>query len=103
MVWIRLSFTAAGILALASGPFSVGTKAADDGLGAGLIHRAAPNTGCRDVRKCGPAGCKWHRVCGSFCPDGVSCYPLYGAYGPYGGVVYWGSYTDSGWGNHRRP
>jgi hypothetical protein len=25
-------------------------------------------------------------------------YPLYGAYGPYGGPLYWGQYTISGWG-----
>jgi hypothetical protein len=32
------------------------------------------------------------------CPDRLSCYPLYGAYGPYGGAAYWGAYsydTDS--------
>lgn len=29
------------------------------------------------------------------CPGGYSCYPLYGAYGPYGGVAFWGAYT--GW------
>ena len=29
------------------------------------------------------------------CPDGLSCYPLYGAYGPYGGQAYWSAY--SGW------
>lgn len=29
------------------------------------------------------------------CPDGYSCYPLYGAYGPYGGQSYWAAYT--GW------
>jgi hypothetical protein len=29
------------------------------------------------------------------CPDGLSCYPLYGAYGPYGGEAYWAAYT--GW------
>jgi hypothetical protein len=27
------------------------------------------------------------------CPDRYSCYPLYGAYGPYGGVAYWTAYT----------
>jgi hypothetical protein len=27
------------------------------------------------------------------CPDGYSCYPLYGAYGPYGGQEYWAAYT----------
>lgn len=30
------------------------------------------------------------------CPDGYSCYPLYGAYGPYGGTLYWGAYTAPG-------
>lgn len=30
------------------------------------------------------------------CPDGYSCYPLYGAYGPYGGRAYWSAYT-AGW------
>ena len=29
------------------------------------------------------------------CPDGYSCYPLYGAYGPYGGRSYWAAYV--GW------
>jgi hypothetical protein len=102
MFSVRLMLTAV-ILELAIGPLSFVAKAADDGLGASLIRNAEPSTGCRDVRQCGPAGCNWHRVCRSFCPDGVSCYPLYGAYGPYGGVAYWGSYTDSGWGYHRRP
>jgi len=27
------------------------------------------------------------------CPDGYSCYPLYGAYGPYGGRSYWAAYV----------
>jgi hypothetical protein len=37
-------------------------------------------------------------LCPAGCPDGYSCAPLYGAYGPYGGVRYWGAYTWSGWG-----
>jgi hypothetical protein len=46
------------------------------------------------ARRCGP-----YDRCGLpvVCPDGT-CYPLYGAYGPYGGHVYWGRYTYSGWG-----
>jgi hypothetical protein len=32
------------------------------------------------------------------CPSGT-CYPLYGAYGPYGGTSYWGRYTYAGWGH----
>ena len=31
------------------------------------------------------------------CPDGT-CYSLYGAYGPYGGPLYWSRYTPGGWG-----
>jgi hypothetical protein len=27
------------------------------------------------------------------CPDRFSCYPLYGAYGPYGGRTYWAEYS----------
>jgi hypothetical protein len=53
---------------------------------------------CQNLWRCSPAGCDWHRVCSRPCPDGYSCAPLYGAYGPYGGTAYWGSYTASGWG-----
>jgi hypothetical protein len=53
---------------------------------------------CHQVRKCGPEGCVMRTVCSRGCPDGYSCYPLYGAYGPYGGIAYWGAYTDAGWG-----
>jgi hypothetical protein len=47
--------------------------------------------------RCGP-----YAPCGArcrvVCPDGYSCYPLYGAYGPYGGTRFWGAYTYTGWG-----
>ena len=33
------------------------------------------------------------------CPDRFSCYPLYGAYGPYGGVGYWTAYGP-GWAHY---
>ncbi len=52
---------------------------------------------CQELQRCGPDGCNTYRVCARRCPDGYSCSPLYGAYGPYGGVSYWGAYTDSGW------
>jgi hypothetical protein len=45
---------------------------------------------CHIVQRCGPAGCEWHRICPRGCPDGISCFPLYGAYGPWGGQAYWG-------------
>ena len=52
---------------------------------------------CHSVRYCGPHGCVWRHSCHALCPDGYSCYPLYGAYGPYGGVAYWDGYTGGGW------
>ncbi len=48
---------------------------------------------CRLVQYCGPTSCEWRRVCPRGCPDGISCAPLYGAYGPWGGQAYWGSYS----------
>ena len=47
--------------------------------------------------KCGPYGPCRSR-CRIICPDRYSCYPLYGAYGPYSGQGFWGAYTYSGWG-----
>jgi hypothetical protein len=49
---------------------------------------------CHQVQRCGPAGCEWRRVCWRGCPDGVSCFPLYGAYGPWGGRAYWGAFSN---------
>jgi hypothetical protein len=40
--------------------------------------------------------CGWR--CRAPCPDGYSCYPLYGnARLPYGTPPYWSRYTASGW------
>ena len=36
--------------------------------------------------------------CRIVCPDPYYCPPLYGAYGPYGGIAFWGAYTYTGWG-----
>jgi hypothetical protein len=47
---------------------------------------------------CGPDGCRWHHRLTYGCPDALSCYPLYGAYGPYGGAAYWGAYSYSYYG-----
>lgn len=52
---------------------------------------------CHRVRRCDPLGCGWVRVCRPSCPDPYSCFPLYGAYGPYGGSRYWGAFTYEGW------
>lgn len=80
-----------------------GSAAADESLVRSKRARVdlTPSPYCRDVERCGPAGCQVRRVCTRPCPDGYSCYPLYGAYGPYGGLAYWGSYTDVGWGDFR--
>jgi hypothetical protein len=51
---------------------------------------------CRVAWRCGPYGCGWHKICPRRCPDRYSCQSLYGAYGPYGGVGYWGRYFGSG-------
>ena len=48
---------------------------------------------CHRAYYCTPTGCEWRRSCYRGCPDGLSCYPLYGAYGPWGGKGYWRSYT----------
>ena len=50
------------------------------------FHRSVGHTGPRT------------KVHGCF---GYYCFPLYGAYGPYGGTSYWGAYTDAGWGYRR--
>jgi hypothetical protein len=44
---------------------------------------------------CGPYGCRPYRVVNRCPTDRLSCYPLYGAYGPseYGGAGYWGAYS----------
>jgi hypothetical protein len=43
-----------------------------------------------------PCGWKCHQAC----PDGYSCYPLYGNFiMPYGSPAYWARYTIGGWGH----
>ena len=55
------------------------------------IHRICLGPHCGPYAPCGVR-------CRVVCPDGYSCYPLYGAYGPYGGTRFWGAYTFTGWG-----
>src|ERR1700742_1513302 len=77
--------------------FAIGAAhAADMGVVEGGASVATAE--CPRHRVCGPQGCSWQRFCRVGCPDGYSCAPLYGAYGPYGGTAYWGAYTDVGWG-----
>ena len=76
-------------------------EAADVSMTTKQTFTRASNRYCQNLWRCGPAGCNWYHVCTRPCPDGFSCAPLYGAYGPYGGVHYWGAYTDSGWSYYR--
>jgi len=102
MLKIRLTLAAACMLGITNMSSSFVAKAADaDMPGPGQTRIATARPDCQEVWRCEPAGCNWHRVCTRPCPDGLSCYPLYGAYGPYGGIAYWGSYTDGGWGYRR--
>ena len=53
---------------------------------------------CRYVPICGPAGCSQQVLCRPAYSDAYLGHSLYGAYGPYGGTLYWGGYTAAGWG-----
>ena len=84
------------VISFASIGVAFDAKAAD--VKTRSTHRSyVASLNCQKLWRCGPAGCDWYRVCARPCPDGYSCYPLYGAYGPYGGTDYWGADTDSGW------
>jgi hypothetical protein len=95
---IYLKLSAICLLAAATVSLSVTARAADSEtprISRSRVAAAGPY--CQDLWRCGPGGCNWYHVCTRPCPDRYSCSPLYGAYGPYGGVGYWGAYTDSGW------
>ena len=84
------------VVAFAGSP----ARAADSGPNLALqrSEEPAPFRGCQQLRVCDAYNaCTSRQVCGPACPDGVSCFPLYGAYGPYGGASYWGGYTNLGW------
>lgn len=68
-----------------------------------LVHSGV-RKGCSEFRP-GEVESPYVFGCGApsgLCPDGYSCYPLYGAYGPYGGTLFWGAYTDAGRGAFAR-
>ena len=92
-----------GTTALAAGPaFTADFR--KDASPPILVKRAqqqATYGRCQPMLKCGAYDCRLQRVCYR-CPD-YTCFagngfPLFGAYGPYGGANYWGAYTGSGWG-----
>ena len=96
---ILLVLAAGFMIIFASVSVSFDAKAAD---AASRHYAGRAGLVCQDVERCGPNGCNWYHVCSRPCPDGYSCSPLYGAYGPYGGKAYWGAYTDSGWSYYRQ-
>ena len=85
LLWIGLT---SAVLSLSA----VGVQAADldiDGAAPPVKARTATVApGCFRKSVCGPEGCVWKTICRTPCPDGYSCSPLYGAYGPYGYPVY---------------
>jgi hypothetical protein len=87
---------AVGTAVLLSGGF---TPARCAELGPSPAVIAPPITaGCRSVWICGAHDCGWRPICRPAAAERYYGYPLYGAYGPYGGTAYWGGYTASGWG-----
>jgi hypothetical protein len=66
-----------------------------EALADGVVVRNTKNVRSH-VRNCGRDRCGFPVVC----PDGT-CASLYGAYGPYGGALYWSRYTYGGWGYRR--
>ena len=85
----------AAVFALVSSGFLMPSAMADE---APVIRHSKRHHHICLGPRCGPyAPCGVR--CRVVCPDGYSCYPLYGAYGPYGGTRFWGAYTYTGWGH----
>jgi hypothetical protein len=88
-----MMLTLLAVLSLAAFGSGIAGALADEGPA--RSHKGVRHV-CRGPQ-CGPylpCGVRCRRVC----PDRYSCFPLYGAYGPYGGTAYRGAYTLSGWG-----
>ena len=78
------------VLAVAlSGGFTL--EAVADGRQSKKVRHVCEGPKCGPYAPCGAP-------CQRICPGGYSCFPLYGAYGPYGGTRFWGAYTFTGWG-----
>jgi hypothetical protein len=76
-------------------PFDWVASAAHADEAVAVVRHKRVRPACPSCGPYAPCGVR----CRVVCPDGYSCYPLYGAYGPYGGVAYWGAYTFTGWGH----
>lgn len=75
--------------------FSTNGRATELGVPRDRVAEALPH--CDGTQPCRPVSCGPGYRCKPLCPDGYSCYPLYGGYGPYGGSAYWDAYTGGGW------
>lgn len=72
------------------GAFLTPASAAD----MGVTHREHVANACPRVWVCQGDHCSWSRSCQPMaCPDGFGCYPLYGGYGPWGGLAYSDSFS----------
>ena len=90
----KIALTVAAVFALICSLSLTSAAMADEGP---IIRHSKKIRHICVGRHCGPyTPCRVR--CRVVCPDRYSCYPLYGAYGPYGGTRYWGAYTYSGWG-----
>ena len=90
----KLAVAAAAAFALVSSGYPALDAVADEAAvirHGKKVRQACRGPACGPYAPCGPR-------CRVGCPDGYSCFPLYGAYAPIGGVGYWGAYTYSGWG-----
>jgi hypothetical protein len=93
----RIALVAAGVCMAGCVALGFSTSGGAAELVAPRAHVAEAMTPCDGIRPCRPVSCRLDHRCRPLCPDGYSCYPLYGAYGPYGGMAYWDAYTGGSW------
>ena len=93
--------TTALIPVLASMSLSVDAKAADADLARmnrGDIVTANPY--CRQLWRCGPAGCDWRRVfVPGRAPTAILVIRCTGRMAPTAALAYWAGYSYGGWGS----
>jgi len=92
----RMALTSASMAVCIVFGFSTAGKATELGAPRARVVEALPPH-CDGTQPCRPISCSPGHRCKPHCPDGYSCYPLYGGYGPYGGGAYWDAYTGGGW------
>jgi hypothetical protein len=91
----KIFAVAVGFLTLAplitpAAPLITPAAAADQAV----IRHSQVALACPRVWTCVGDQCGWRHSCElAPCPDGYGCYPLYGAYGPWGGLAYGSSFS----------